>query len=466
VQFKFFMLILIYKVMNKVSKFLMLGAVVCSAICCGKDEVEPVVPLVPAYVTIDAADASILLLGDAGSQEITVKANRGIEVTVDDAAKAWLSASVVSDLTAGTAKLTLTATRNETAYKGRTGTVSLAAIATPDRTDDNVSSSSAKGSLDVKQSLYGLPTADLFDWKADAAGKVADVSPNALTIITGPAAPVITLNSAYGLYEATFSDISSETYAANHPLFPGNSDYTSYAAKEYVTGDGVTRTVGSKRMCFYSIPWSNNAGIVNAYKSAFSYELIYQAPEYKYADVVGGEEKVRNTNCNLFGNINPTHCGFGLNRGENENRFVYVTAFGTSTPVMEKDLAASADGKVGVKVDFAKYYHLVATYDKSSKTELIALYVDGEKVGSSGAADIGAQLLFPMDYYVGATGMEFHEDMRTSNTEYLCMAGGSHQCGYPAFGAPHDTKIVVARVYGKALTPAEVSALYNYHKPE
>jgi hypothetical protein len=30
----------------------------------------------------------------------------------------------------------------------------------------------------------------------------------------------------------------------------------------------------------------------------------------------------------------------------------------------------------------------------------------------------------------------------------------------------HGTKIVVARLYGKALTAAEVTALYNYHKPE
>jgi hypothetical protein len=145
---------------------------------------------------------------------------------------------------------------------------------------------------------------------------------------------------------------------------------------------------------------------------------------------------------------------------------VYSTAFGTTTPVRELDLVADPEGKTGVKVDdYTKYYHIVATYDKSA-TELIAVYIDGVKVAGSGSADIGAELLFPIDYYASATGHTFHEENRTPQTEYLCIAGGSHQSGYPSYGAPHDTKIVVARVYGKALTQAEVSALYNYHKPE
>jgi hypothetical protein len=65
-----------------------------------------------------------------------------------------------------------------------------------------------------------------------------------------------------------------------------------------------------------------------------------------------------------------------------------------------------------------------------------------------------------------ATGHEHEESARTPQTEYLCIGGGSHQSGYPSFGSAHNTKIVVARVYGKALNPTEVSALYNYHKPE
>jgi hypothetical protein len=221
-------------------------------------------------------------------------------------------------------------------------------------------------------------------------------------------------------------------------------------------------------MCFYKIPWSNNAGIVNAYKTAFSYELIYQAPKYEHPDVAGGEPRVQNGNCNLFGNINPSHCGFGINLGEQEHRFVYSTEFGTTTPVMELDLEASTpEKKVGVKVeDYSKYYHIIATYDKSSKTELIALYIDGVKVAGSGTVDIGAELLFPIDYYASATNHTFHEENRTPCTEWLCIGAGSHQGGYGRFGAPNDTKIVVARVYGKALTPAEVAALYNYHKPE
>jgi hypothetical protein len=57
-------------------------------------------------------------------------------------------------------------------------------------------------------------------------------------------------------------------------------------------------------------------------------------------------------------------------------------------------------------------------------------------------------------------------DVRTPNTEYLVIGGGSHQSGRPTFGLSHNTKIMVARVYGHALTPEEVKALYDSTKPE
>jgi hypothetical protein len=466
--------------MNKVSKFfrfLMLGALVCSVAACGKDNDEPVAPLIPAFVSVEASDVSLLLSGDAVSKEITVKANREVTATVD---ATWLTATVVSDLATSTAKVTLTPTKNEDAYKGRTAVVSLAAVATPGRTDDNVSSSSAKGSLDVKQSLFGLPTADLFDWKADAAGNVSDISPNAMPITVGPAKPVTVLNPAYGLYEATITEVSSEIYAADHPLYPGERYYydTYSVGKVYIAADGSEQGFGSRRMSFYKIPWATNAGVLNAYRNAFSYELIYQAPEnYDQAVLDGGV--TYNSNQNLFGNINPTHCGFGIQRRNTNfdgvekwhNAFCYFVEWGGSgTLIRQKD----ETGETDAQLDCSKYYHVIVTYDKSSNDELITLYVDGVRTGGSGEENLHKALHFPRDYYGGINGHQPDTpdntgggaEGRTANTEWMCIGGGSHQSGYPTFGSMHGTKIVVARLYGKALTKEEVAALYNYHKPE
>jgi hypothetical protein len=438
--------------MNKIFKFFAMGVLVCTLAACGKDDKEPDVPLIPAFVSVEASDASILLLGNADSMEITVKTNRALEVAVSDAAKDWLTVKVgATDATASTAKLILTVTKNEAAFKGRSATVSIAAL--PSRDGDNVSSASAKGSFEVKQSLFGLPVADLFDWKVDAAGNVSDVSANKMAITVGPAKPATAFSSEYGLYEATISEISSEEYAADHVLFPGNKDYVKYASEEYTAGDGISHKVDSKRMSFYKIPWSTNAGIVKAYQSTFTYELIYRA--VKTTDFA---------NNNLFGNVNPTHCGFGIQQYNNVIAFTYHPSFGETKRVTRQ---AEINGELKDTAIIAdRYYHVVATYDKGSSTELIALYVDGVKVGGSKDDNINCQLHFPTDYYAMSTGHTHADSDRTPNTEYLCIGGGSHQSGYPSFGAPHGTKVVVARVYGHALTQAEVLALYNYHKPE
>jgi hypothetical protein len=363
--------------MYKLVKFLVLGAFLCSVIGCGKDDPdEPKKPdtpgtpggtLLPAFVSVEAADASILLSGDEGTKEITVKANREIEITVADAT--WVTATATAtDLTASTAKLTITVQKNEEAFKGRTATVNITAKKAND--DDNVSGASAKTSIEIKQSLFGLPTADLFDWKVDAAGNVSDVSANGLAITVGPAKPATTLNPSYGLYEATIEEVSSEKYADDHALYPAghpyNSEFVNIAAETYMAGDGQSHAVESKRMSYYKIPWSTNAGIVNAYKSAFSYELIFQSPEHP-----------TNSNNNLFGNVNPTHCGFGINRHENTINFCYHYSFGSTSRLYH-----IAEDSTRVTVDFAKYYHVVATYDKANPDESIVLYVDGVKVAS------------------------------------------------------------------------------------
>jgi hypothetical protein len=466
--------------MNKMFKFLMMGAIICSAVACSEKD-EPDAPLIPAFVSVEIADASQLLLGDAGSKEVTVKANRKLEVTLEPAdASSWLTADVSElDATTSSAKLTLTVTKNETEFKGRTVKLNIAAIAARD--DDNVSGASAKATIDLKQSVFGLPIADLFDWKANADGSVYDASANKLEIIVGPAKPVVTFNPLYGLYEATISEISSDKYHENHPRFPGSDPanlewYYTYNTDRagvkmtYTNALGDKQTLDGKRMCWYKIPWSANAGIVNAYQNAFSYEFIYQAPQVTkdFNNDTGVENaSIGGPNTNMFGNVNPTHCGFGIQRLDSIGAisFTYHPSFGSTVRVKQMD-TVKKDSVVGTVSDFGKYYHVIATYDKNSPTELIGLYVDGVKVGGSGKDNIGLQLHFPTDWYTLQTGHEHTEGDRTPNTEYLAIGGGSHQSGYPTFGAPHNMKVVVARVYGHALTADEVTTLYNYHVPE
>jgi hypothetical protein len=319
-----------------------------------------------------------------------------------------------------------------------------------------------------------LPIATVFDLKLNPDGTATDATGN-LTVETGPDKPKVELNTQYNLLEATFSEMECKNYAVNSTdaekargwdVDPGNKYYMLYSRENepdpmyYDSWEKdaagnivpIRRKQGNRRMCYYKMPWGGtdlqhtgqNEKLVNAYNSAFSYELLVTAPDDK---AVGG---------NIFGNINPSHCGFGIGGNSNRFAFTYSTAFGGLITVHAEEIDYVQGGVP---------YHFVVTYNKTATPNII-LYYDGVKVGEASDDELKVHgLKFPADYYVQSNGQHTH-DIRTPNTEYLVIGGGSHQSGMPTFGLAHNTKIMIARVYDSALTPVEVKALYDYAKPE
>ncbi|GHT46792.1 hypothetical protein AGMMS49965_24570 [Bacteroidia bacterium] len=482
--------------------------------------------LIPAMLTVAASDQVQDLSGDATSISITVEANRKIKVTVP-AEASWLTATVGEledvDPTTGLGKATvaITVTDNTTAAKGRTASIQLELE--PSRDGDIVSGAAAKATIQVRQSLKGLVVPDLFDLKLSADGTAVDGTGN-LTVEIGPWAPKVSLNSLYNRFYATIDQVESDNYAdpsGSGPGFggpsgdglvmaqrfgwdvnPGNSFYELYN-REYYANDAdkvkywsydqdgwrVQRTEGNRRMCYYKMQWGGtntsnplnqaatvgqNDKIVQAYESAFSYELVFRVGEYGF-------------NGNIFGNRNPSHCGFGIiaegasgssdpERGEISTggriAFVYNTVWGGGAPTTVDSNQPNASGsEEGVVVEPDTWYHVVVTYNRNAAIgqKAIVMYVDGKEITWVNNYDDlkNHGLQFPRDYYVGVNGEHNHEGVgRTPNTEYLVVGGGSHMSGRPTGGPRQGTQIMIARVYGKALTPAEVTASYNAIKPE
>ncbi|KAA6310674.1 hypothetical protein EZS27_038060, partial [termite gut metagenome] len=149
----------------------------------------------------------------------------------------------------------------------------------------------------------------------------------------------------------------------------------------------------------------------------------------------------------------------GIRENAKRANFLYSSEFGGQTS-LDVDPVNSLDAGI--------YSHVVVTYDKNAKEDEdnIFLYVDGKLLKSVGSAELKEHgLKFPADYYASSNGQHTH-DRRTPNTEYLVISGGSHQSGHPTSGVTNGTKVMVARVYGHALTPVEVKALYDSTSPE
>jgi uncharacterized protein YjdB len=310
-----------------------------------------------------------------------------------------------------------------------------------------------------------LPRAKLFDLAFREDKTAYDASPNNLTILEGPAKPTVEWNTYYGRYEAIIHTPKSKNYV-DDPLY-GTVDYSSWASETYQdyrhrerpAEYPDPRTLGEKSMGFYKIPWSNNQPMYDAYTNAFSYELVFMVPVRLWTS---------SEHFYLFGNLNPSHSGFGI---------MLWCRWGSDytdppSPIGFTSIHKWAEGSMHemttpYPLEAEKYYHVIVTYDRHSTTELKALYVDGEKVASE-TENLGEYMFLPVDYYWGELnnmrdrGYEPGVTPRQDWMENLWIAGVAHQSGYPNTAeAPNNTHFVIARVYDKALTATEVSALYQ-----
>jgi hypothetical protein len=424
--------------------------------------------LIPAYVEIDAADASITFTGDAGDKEITVIANREIEVTFDEAAKAWLEATITPitiDATTGigTAKLTLKVDTNTNAYKGRSATVTLAAIATPNRTDDDVSGVST--SIKLNQSIFGLPEADLLNvvFTVDAVGTCAarDISP-AQNVITD------------GLPN------TKEDFECKDKVYPTVSDNTLYGRPTAHFAGGTTCNNG-RSSCFYKVDLVNYSvpNLANYYnplnlstnsqipftalgegimKHSYTVEVLFKPAQpangYNRGKVLGWTQS-------CGGSVD-----FSDTQGDHQHRLgfyndmaptEYAPSNGGTEPMSPDESAKWKDNK---------YYHLIGVYDKTNATH--KLYVDGALVDTKTSEGLVVKLANPKSTDALAQWLGIGGDCRSANP----VVNGSplnpslntdleDWCEFAFTG-----EVVLVRFYGRVLSATEVTTLYEYEKPE
>jgi hypothetical protein len=452
--------------MNKLVRFFMLGALVCSAVCCGKDkEVEPVVPLIPAFVSIDAADASLLLLGDADSKEITVSANREVAVTVDDAAKAWLTATITAtDAATSTAKLTLAVTKNVDAYKGRSATISLAAIATAGREDEDltVSGVSAKTSLELKQSIFGLPEADLLNvvFTTGTVGVCAarDISPLANVITDGlPNAnanacfaekvyPTVSPNALYGRNSAHFSGGPCSNGQRGACLY--RVDMANYGVANLSNYYNPSNLSGNSEIPLTDL----GKGLL---QGSYSVEVIFKPddPANGY-----GEGKILGWYNSHGGMVGIKRDAANLWNAEFSNDMAPVeNPHGTSNGITTVKSGENS-------IDYDHYYHLIGVYDRVQQKHI--LYLDGKEVGSEVSPGYVVRLADITSSNALAQWLGIGGDARRADP--IVNGAALHlNTDYENWGTfVYTGEIVVARFYGRTLTATEVTTLYEYEKPE
>jgi Cu/Ag efflux protein CusF len=471
--------------MNKFLKFSMIAVLVCIMFSCKDDDPKEEV-ITPAYVEVAITDQIQSFLGDADTKKVTLKTNREIELTLP--VLDWLTVKIDStDLKAGTASLSISVTKNTTAFKGRNAAIAIALK--PLKEGDNVSASTAKATIEVKQSLFGLPIADLLDVSFTPTGPV-DLSPlnNPVTDVLPHSEP---LNSVRG---GSFPD----GYPKIYPTISKNEAYGVFTAHFSGPQDGNERGSCAYRVNFadYSaVSASNNPRlpegpvlplneIGKALTKEFALECLYKRDlltyteeEVKYLSAsnatVAGTEKLNNRSY-PFSATQSFGVGLQVSGGPKDanGKGSGRLAFYTETNENGVPPQGGAGGAICQAVDetqfveYDKYYHAIATYkyDETAKQGTLILYVNGVKV-----ADTKTQVNWNIKM-----AAPNHTD---ALAQWFAIGGDSRKADIVKGNHFNDSfenwservwsgEIVIARIYGHALTAEEVSALYNFHKPE
>jgi hypothetical protein len=458
--------------MNKLLKFSMIAALICIMFSCKEDDAKEEV-VIPAYVEVALADQIQSFFGDADTKKVTLKANREVELIVPSVD--WLVAKIdTADLTTGTATISITVTKNTEAFKGRSTTIAIALK--PLKEGDNVSGSTAKATIEVKQSLFGLPIADLLDLSFTAAG-VTDISP-----LNNPVQDV--LPNSTPITGAIGGDFP-EGWPKVFPTMIQNTLYGGYVAHFSGPQDG------ERGSCAYRVDIADYSKVTPAYQSApiplneigkaltkefsieclFKRELLkYTADEVKYTGSRVVDSEKNNRRCYLFSATQSFGVGLQIESPSDANPFeeaklrLYTET--TDTPDIPQ---GGAGGKIvratyETIIQFETYYHAIGTYKFEDNQGTLVLYVDGEEVARE-RTDVGYNIKMAAYNHTDALA------------QWFCIGGDSRRADLSITNHVSDNfenwaervfsgEIAVARIYGHALTQEDVSALYNFHKPE
>lgn len=216
------------------------------------------------------------------------------------------------------------------------------------------------------------PEADLFDLAFHTDGTVADTSGRSVTVLYGAERPAIAKSLSFELNEATFT--------------------------------------GSSK-CFYRIDYAADEAIKDAFRNAFTYEVLYCPDNSKNVCPLSAQESG----------------GAGIEQDGNGTIQLYVH-LGGGYQVL----------KSNVQVVPGNYYHVVASYDKAEG--LLKMYVNGLYAGSRSVS--------------GDFGFPSAED-----AQWIAVGGDSHGGNYSQYCL--QGKVALARMYGKAVDRDEVYWMYK-----
>jgi hypothetical protein len=430
-------------------------ALVCVAFSCGKDD-EPLPALPNPFLELQSAtDATQYLPGEAGNKTFTIATNRKFEATTEDS---WLTVAV--DVDAKT--ITLTATRNELVQgkkpSKRAGLVSINAL--PERDDDVVTN--VKLDVNVEQALFGLPEADMLNVIFNAQGAV-DASPLATEILAPNIAPETKMNELYKRFTARFE---------GNRIDGGHNGDVFYQVPLYTT------TVAWADLT----QWQVDDNAANAYREGLPYAFNALGQSFDHKSFT-----VETIISNKF--INPTNdtplygeqeyvsiqqssgWGLGFEGGNAETGATFVfyynpgDAFDTPTPGAGGNLRfgiePTVEGQsiVGAQPDV--FYHAIVSTD-FVKHEVRA-YVDGKLVATRLFNEASVTTTLPNKANKFGNWIALGADAANPPRRPSATATDpvKQRAQYSSNG-----ELVLARIYGKVLTPEEIELLYFYEKPE
>ena len=243
-----------------------------------------------------------------------------------------------------------------------------------------------------------IPVADMLDVVFMADGTAKDISPR-------------------GMKVQTFAD--SELLNTYFDYLQGVHVASFDHAERF-----VNNTSGSHSTGYYKVDFANDDDFKNRLADGHSWETLV---------MMDAEAPVVSSDSKWFCAQQSGGVGFAVNKEESGHDFnfsVNLTTSGSSAWVIANS---------GIVPQRGQWYHVVGVWDKEQK--YVSIYVDGEKKDTEAVADGAVFFLNKSSVY-----------------HWVCVGGDAAN---GVAGQGWDGDVAIARIYDKALTDAEVTALYN-----
>jgi hypothetical protein len=458
--------------MNRFFKFLMMFSLVVFALyACSKDnnKEEPKEPLPTPYIEFAAAeDANVIFTGgEAADKTVTLKANREVEATPS---ADWVTPTVTVNADK-TVSLKISV-KQSNATKKRTATISV--TTKPAEEGDKTATPIT---ISLSQGVFGLPIANLLDivfTEGNGPKLAKDISPLANTVLDAQPRyaddgisyyctktyPTISKNTAYGRNSAYFTGSAQECNDKGGDNRSGSCAYRI----DFVDYSTVQQHYFPKNPPNWDDVMNDNTQIPftdlgKGLQGSYSIEAIF-----KLAPRLNGQ-------ANIIGWTQSYGASIGIYKRDGVDCLNWYLDTGPelicdacSDPITV-DYKVSGETGAFTPVEEGRYYHVIGVYDKPG--EKMIFYVDGVKSGERalqpGYVVRNAQHYKPdaLAQWVCIGGDSRRADPYV-NGQYIRMVdSGANWAEFVFTG-----EIVVARIYGKVLSDAEVKTLYDYEKPE